>query len=114
MTTENNRIGLSMKDVDQQSGQDLNPQGSESFRNPERPQESLTGINMSSSNRNTAVKKRFTSPERFEIKQLIASGVLDPKDYPDFDDEVGLLHVEDEEQDMDVEIKQVHFNTNLL
>ena len=109
MSMENNRVGLSMKDVDQHTGRDLNPQSatSGSFRNPDRPQESLTGINLSSSNLSAPVKKRFTSPERFEIKQLIASGVLDPKDYPDFDEEVGLLHVEDEEQDLDVEIKEV-------
>jgi ATP-dependent RNA helicase DHX8/PRP22 len=31
---------------------------------------------------------------------------LDPKDYPDFDDDVGLLHVEDDNADIDVEIKQ--------
>ena len=37
---------------------------------------------------------------------MIASGVLDPKDYPDFDDDVGLLHVEDDNDDIDVEIKQ--------
>ena len=29
--------------------------------------------------------KRLTSPEKFEAQQLIASGVLDVRDYPQFD-----------------------------
>ena len=33
--------------------------------------------------------KRLTSPERFEAQQLIASGVLDVRDYPQFDAEAG-------------------------
>ena len=36
--------------------------------------------------------KRLTSPERWEVTQLIKSGVLDVSEYPTFDDEgqVGL------------------------
>lgn len=34
----------------------------------------------------------MTSPERWEVTQLIKSGVLDVKDYPDFDDETGQVH----------------------
>lgn len=33
-------------------------------------------------------RKRLTSPERWEIKQLIASGVLKAADYPDLDEEI--------------------------
>ncbi len=33
----------------------------------------------------------MTSPERWEVTQLIKSGVLDVKDYPDFDDETGQV-----------------------
>ncbi len=33
--------------------------------------------------------KRLTSPERFEIKQLIAAGVLKREEYPDFDEDTG-------------------------
>ncbi|KAJ3333304.1 DEAH-box ATP-dependent RNA helicase prp22, partial [Kappamyces sp. JEL0680] len=35
----------------------------------------------------------------------IASGVLDPKDYPDFDEDHGLLHIEDNDVHFDVEVK---------
>lgn len=34
----------------------------------------------------TSRSRRLTSPERWEIKQLIAAGVLDKADYPDFDE----------------------------
>ncbi len=33
----------------------------------------------------------MTSPERWEVTQLIKSGVLSVKDYPDFDDETGQV-----------------------
>jgi len=34
---------------------------------------------------------RISSPERWEIKQMISSGVLDRREMPDFDEETGLL-----------------------
>ena len=108
VSVEDRRIALSMKEVDQDSGRDLASTAISDYatatRNPDRPQTSLTGIKMSSSQKKG---KRFTSPERFEIKQLIASGVLDPKDYPNFDEEHGLLHVEEEgDVDFDIEVRQ--------
>jgi hypothetical protein len=48
----------------------------------------------------------MSSPERFEIKQLIAAGVIDKSELPDFDEETGLLHKADSE-DEDVEIELV-------
>eukprot|EP00911_Craspedida_sp_UC1_P002066 UC1_evm1s1595 len=36
-------------------------------------------------------RKRLTSPERFELKQLIASGVMDIRDHPEYDEQTGLL-----------------------
>ncbi|KAL3899525.1 MAG: hypothetical protein SGCHY_001979, partial [Lobulomycetales sp.] len=54
--------------------------------------------------------KRLTSPERFEIKQLIASGVLHSKDYPELNQEdiVGdALSYEPTEEAFDIEITQV-------
>ena len=38
-----------------------------------------------------ARKKRLTSPERWEVTQLIKSGVLSVEEYPDFDDEHGQV-----------------------
>ena len=42
--------------------------------------------------------KRLTSPEKFEAQQLIASGVLDVRGYPQFDDEAELMNVEKTEE----------------
>lgn len=41
---------------------------------------------------------------RWEIKQLIAAGVLDAKDYPLFDDEAGVLNFEETEEELDIEL----------
>ena len=35
--------------------------------------------------------KKMSSPERWEVTQLIKSGVLDVTEYPDFDDENGQV-----------------------
>ncbi|KAJ2401666.1 DEAH-box ATP-dependent RNA helicase prp22, partial [Coemansia sp. RSA 2559] len=115
------KLGLSMKDVDQDTGEDLTPHlypgmpKEEANDIPKSRQQSsqpvsLTGSNaISLGNRNVTEKpttaptedngrskkssvKRLTSPERWEIKQLIASGVLDRSDYPGLDevDEDGM------------------------
>lgn len=48
--------------------------------------------------------KRISSPERWEITQLVASGVLDKSELPTFDEEHGMLNTEETEEDMEVEI----------
>lgn len=55
-------------------------------------------------NKNTA--KRLTSPERWEIKQLISAGVLDSKDYPNIDADGDGPVYEDREEDVDIEINE--------
>ncbi|XP_065666929.1 ATP-dependent RNA helicase DHX8 isoform X2 [Hydra vulgaris] len=110
------KISLSMKDVDQATGEDLNPgQGirlpvnSEvPLRNPDRPSTTTAVPTYEESiDDNTRKKfKRISSPERWEIKQLISAGVLDKADYPDFDEETGILPKEDDEDD-EVEIELV-------
>ena len=52
--------------------------------------------------------KRLSSPERWEAKQLIASGVLPVEEYPTFDAENdGLLAYEEEaEQEVEIEINE--------
>ncbi len=117
---EGNRIGLSMKDVDQETGMDLAPAA--------RIQ---SGANMESLGRrngvaplpadNTAAlseyagskgkhKKRMTSPERWEIRQLIASGVAKASDYPDLEEDYNAtLHGDggmELEEDVDIEIRE--------
>ena len=51
--------------------------------------------------------KRLTSPERWEIKQLISSGAIDASEYPDLDEDFNnpMAHVEIEEE-LDVEIRE--------
>lgn len=116
---EGNRIGLSMRDVDQETGMDLEPQA-----------RLTTGANteaLGGGARNGFVddtpalprdalgpprrhKKRMTSPERWEIRQLIASGVAKASDYPDLEEDYnatlrgdGELELEEE---VDIEVRE--------
>ena len=50
--------------------------------------------------------KRLTSPEKFEAQQLIASGVLDVRDYPQFDPTVGMLNVEETHEEVEIELNE--------
>ncbi|KAI6779006.1 Pre-mRNA-splicing factor ATP-dependent RNA helicase-like protein [Emericellopsis cladophorae] len=115
---EGKRIGLSMRDVDQQTGQDLEPQA-----------RLTTGANMEAiggAGRNgldsgapmprddlgppQRQKKRMTSPERWEIRQLIASGVAKASDYPDLEEDYNAtLRGEGDlelEEDVDIEVRE--------
>jgi ATP-dependent RNA helicase DHX8/PRP22 len=94
------KMSLSMKDVDQESGEDLMPisagaaaRAEEMLRsNPaagsggaasNQSLKGLSGIKLSDEDLNdTSVRrpqKRLSSPERWEAQQLIASGVLKVK-----------------------------------
>lgn len=94
------KVSLSMRDVDQQTGQDLlpaQPGGPGSSSNPAPAGQSLRGLSGitvkdddSSNQPKRRLGKRLTSPERWEITQLIKSGVLDVRDYPTFDEEEGV------------------------
>lgn len=116
------RIGLSMKDVDQTTGQDLTPHlriRSEAEMEAERTQAArgANAIPLGSSESEApppppssgAVRsaKRLTSPERWELKQLIASGALDASEYPELDEEFHnpMAHAEVEEE-LDVEVRE--------
>lgn len=116
---EGNRIGLSMKDVDQETGQDLAPQARiQSGANMEalggRGRNGLIEDMATSFKTPTAPprrqKKRMTSPERWEIRQLIASGVAKASDYPDLEEDynstlTGEGHM-DLEEDVDIEVRE--------
>lgn len=113
MSVAGTRISLSLRDVDQRTGQDLSPHlkvrsagdyEEETTRNPDRPSASRARI--VEDDESGRSRKRLSSPERWEIKQLIASGVLDPSEYPNFDDENGMLNDVETEEDMDVEIRE--------
>jgi ATP-dependent RNA helicase DHX8/PRP22 len=56
-------------------------------------------------------KKRLTSPERWEIKQLIASGALSRDQFPDIDEDpdadMGVRRFDDEEEEeVDIEVRE--------
>ncbi|KAI2733487.1 hypothetical protein CBS147332_502 [Penicillium roqueforti] len=118
---EGTRIGLSMKEVDQVTGMDLVPQKRlASGANMERldggfiddKYDSLGSdvpVIEGSGGRPMRNRKRMTSPERWEIRQLIASGVASAADYPDIDEEYNATLTGEgtfeEEEDIDIEVK---------
>ncbi|KAI5868453.1 ATP-dependent RNA helicase DHX8 [Durotheca rogersii] len=117
---EPKRIGLSMKDVDQETGMDMTPQARiQSGAN----MESLGSRNGAASRNDDNLaslsnyrgaprqhKKRMTSPERWEIRQLIASGVAKASDYPDLEEDYNAtLRGEGEmelEEEVDIEVRE--------
>ncbi|PWN39059.1 P-loop containing nucleoside triphosphate hydrolase protein [Ceraceosorus guamensis] len=140
MSVAGNRLGLSMKDVDQATGKDLSPHlrlKTEDELAAEREKlnaRAMTGSNMAPLGRrgdggkappsfeddapgsNTA--KRLTSPERWELKQLIASGVAKASDYPELMEEETFatpasnragMNNPDEEVDIEVNEREAPF-----
>jgi ATP-dependent RNA helicase DHX8/PRP22 len=120
---ENNRISLSMKEVDQVTGRDLAPHkrlgtgaNTDGLRsiNGEGRYGNLSSdvpvIEDSYDDRGKKQRKRLTSPERWEIKQLIASGAISRDEYPDIDDFDNQGVNEDgefeEEEDVDIEVRE--------
>lgn len=116
---EGSRIGLSMKDVDQETGRDMAPK-IQSGANMERLggtkneygliDDKVLVFEGDMRNNSRKVKKRMTSPERWEIRQLIASGVVKASNYPDLDEEYNaILNGEGEmelEKDVDIELRE--------
>ena len=94
------------QDVDQATGEDLNPQGrgfsggtgeDSAARNPDRPSTMpLVSMPDMDERREKKAIKRISSPERWEIKQMIAANVIDKSELPDFDEETGILPKDDE------------------
>jgi ATP-dependent RNA helicase DHX8/PRP22 len=120
LSVKGSRLALSMKDVDQKTGTDLTPhlrvkslkeieEDEERSRMRKRLRIAEEGNNEAARDRSNATfrsAKRPSSPERFELKQMIAAGVLDAAEYPDFDAEEGVLQIEEVEEDVDIEIKE--------
>lgn len=50
--------------------------------------------------------KRMSSPERWELKQLIASGVVDPADYPELNEDLDFNGSIEPEEEIDVEVRE--------
>ncbi|PIK41418.1 putative ATP-dependent RNA helicase DHX8-like [Apostichopus japonicus] len=112
------KIRLSMKDVDQKSGEDLNPKLSKGLqhsedsedvsRNPDRPTTlplvQAPGPDVEDVGMRRRVQ-RVTSPERWELKQMMAANCIDKSELPDFDEVTGILPKEDGDSDEEVEIE---------
>ncbi|KAI1815171.1 P-loop containing nucleoside triphosphate hydrolase protein [Poronia punctata] len=119
---EGGRIGLSMKDVDQETGMDLAPAariqsganmemlGSRNGLAPLPPVDNTAAALSEYAGTRGKHKKRMTSPERWEIRQLIASGVAKASDYPDLEEDYNAtLRGEGElelEEDVDIEVRE--------
>lgn len=114
------KVSLSMKDVDQNTGRDLNPtshpsqrERDDQDRNPDRPMYNSTSVlrlpvnNDESEEDSRKRVTRISSPERWEIKQMISSGCIDKSELPDFDDETGLLPKDEDGGEADIEIELV-------
>ena len=121
------RIGLSMKEVDQVTGRDLMPQkrlasganmerldgGGPEVDSNERYGSLTSDVPIMEGEMNAKrmrQKKRMTSPERWEIKQLIASGAISALDYPDIDEDYNATLAGEgdfeEEEDVDIEVRE--------
>ncbi|PAV22044.1 P-loop containing nucleoside triphosphate hydrolase [Pyrrhoderma noxium] len=121
MSVAGNRISLSMKDVDQTTGNDLTPHlrikseaelAEEERKHAARASSGANAVPLGAqaaadSGSQVRSAKRLTSPERWEIKQLISSGVIDASEYPDLDEEFNSPMAKAEvEEELDVEIRE--------
>jgi ATP-dependent RNA helicase DHX8/PRP22 len=120
---ENGKISLSMKAADQRTGRDLEPgqriASGANFASGANSQ-GLGGIPGLDTTvpvvedgfnaRNNGIRKRMTSPERWEIQQLIASGVIPKSDYPNLDEDYNAHIIGEggfeEEEDVDIEVRE--------
>ncbi|KAK3318165.1 ATP-dependent RNA helicase DHX8 [Apodospora peruviana] len=119
---EGGKIGLSMKDVDQETGMDLAPQlrlgsganmealGSRGLGQiPVGKVEDQNGTFQALAAVRQQQKKRMTSPERWEIRQMIRAGAAKASDYPELEEDYNAtLRGEgqmDLEEDVDIEVR---------
>jgi ATP-dependent RNA helicase DHX8/PRP22 len=110
-----------MKDVDQNTGADLTPHlriktdaemAEEEAQYAARHVNQSTGAGFADDNRSSSAR-RLTSPERWEIKQLIASGAASASDYPNLDDDLttpgstnGMAAAATAEEELDIEMRE--------
>ncbi|PIC46821.1 hypothetical protein B9Z55_006391 [Caenorhabditis nigoni] len=126
---ENGKTSFTMKEVDQQTGEDLNPKETDldpdaigvrprtppahtsSWMNPE----SSSSAGPSTSMGGGKTRVRISTPERWELRQMQGAGVLTATDMPDFDEEMGVLKNFDDESDgEDIEIELVEEEPDFL
>ncbi|XP_015059112.1 probable pre-mRNA-splicing factor ATP-dependent RNA helicase DEAH5 [Solanum pennellii] len=115
------KLSLSMRDVDQNTGKDLLPlkkssDGGGLTTNPSgmnnegsKTRIGLSGIRITEQEDVVPSRrpvKRMSSPEKWEAKQLIAAGVLGVQEHPMFDEEGdGMLYQEEDGVDEELEVE---------
>lgn len=112
ISIDGTKLGLSMKEVNQHTGQDSAPKTDfGSGANTQTLGRGRDGHNNGEfQNVNPANRKqRMTSPERWEIRQLIASGVAKAADYPELNEDYDVTHGAEGnmglEEDVDIEVR---------
>ncbi|CAG2103964.1 unnamed protein product [Medioppia subpectinata] len=113
------KTSLTIKDVDQNTGEDLNPSHDRKdmnsdlmdARNPDRPLSlPLTGLQKMDDEdveSRRRIIQRISSPEKWELKQMMSANVLDRSLLPDFDEVSGVLPKDEDDDDEDIEIERV-------
>uniref|UniRef100_M8BG75 RNA helicase n=1 Tax=Aegilops tauschii TaxID=37682 RepID=M8BG75_AEGTA len=117
-------LELSMADIDQETGRALPPprrDGQDAVRRANRSADpagtsgkriGLSGIVIEEDGARPAPRRpvrRMSSPERWELKQLIASGALNVRDCPAFDDDDWGIHYQEEEEveeELEIELNE--------
>ena len=77
----------------------------EALHNPERPY-SFGKVPIIENNDVPSNPKPLTSPERWELKQLVASGVLRASEMPNYNEEQGFIENMETEEELDIEIRE--------
>ena len=118
ISVSRDKISLSMRDVNQETGEDLLPaakrgtetlasgglQGTRGLSGLTRAQIEAVDREGNASRRRV---KRLSSPERWEAKQLMASGVLPVEELPTYDAEQGLMEdTTQNEEEVEIELNE--------
>jgi ATP-dependent RNA helicase DHX8/PRP22 len=131
MSVSGGRLSLSMRDADQTNGADLTPElriksdeelAEDARKLAERAASGSNGVPVNrkgfADDHKTSSARRMTSPERWEIKQMIASGAASFKDYPGLDEDFlsnpdgsgfgggGGSGAADADEELDIEINE--------
>lgn len=97
---DNSKLSLSMKEVNQENGEDLNPampkeqqKSDVKLSNPDapwiNPSDDLPSLPSTAPMKRTRV--RLSTPERWEFRQMQGGGAIRQTDLPDFDQELGIM-----------------------
>ena len=103
---ENGKMSLTIKEVNQQTGEDLNPpeaplaedallpldeRRDTPWMNPERETAANAAAAAKQAASTARSRVRLSTPERWELQQMKGAGAITYADMPDFDEEMGIL-----------------------